>query len=46
MVYTSNISTVLKEWKERLNNSGNSKDYNIALAECIHDLEILNSNGK
>lgn len=39
MTYTSEISPVLREWKERLNNSGNSKDYKIALGECIHDLE-------
>lgn len=47
MIYTSEISPVLREWKERLNNSDNSKDYKTALGECIHDLEnIYKNNGK
>lgn len=38
MIYTSDITPVIKEWKERMH-KGNSADYNVALAECIHDLE-------
>lgn len=38
MIYTSDVTPVIKEWKQRLHN-GNSSDYNVALEECIHDLE-------
>lgn len=38
MTCTSDVTPVIKEWKERLHN-GNGADYNIALEECIHDLE-------
>lgn len=38
MIYTGDVTPVIKEWKQRLRN-GNSNDYNVALEECIHDLE-------
>lgn len=38
MIYTTDITPVIREWKQRLH-KGNSSDYNIALDECIHDLE-------
>lgn len=44
MIYTSDISPVLKEWKERLNRSDNSFDYKVAISECINDLENQISN--
>lgn len=39
MVYVSDISPLLHDWQERLKNSGNDNSYNIALSECINDLE-------
>lgn len=44
MTYNVEISHVLQEWKERLDNSGNDFSYNIALSECIHDLENINNS--
>lgn len=38
MIVQDNISSLLSQWEERLGKK-HSKDYKIALGECIHELQ-------
>ena len=40
MIVQDNISSLLSQWEERLGKK-HSKDYKIALGECIHELQEL-----
>lgn len=45
MMYTSDITSVIKHWKERLHSTNNDSSYKIALSECISELEdTINGN--
>lgn len=39
MKLIDDLDNLSKEWQVRLKKSGNSKLYNIALSECIFELE-------
>ena len=41
MITEHNISSLLSQWKERLENNGYSKEYRCALGECVYELQQL-----
>lgn len=41
MIAEKNISTLLSQWKERLNKNSYSEDYKCCLGECMYDLQNL-----
>lgn len=41
MIAEKNISSLLSEWKKRLENESYSEEYRCALGECVYDLGNL-----